>query len=94
MSNNVTIQLTKFVDVKPDGSEGETTYGFRVTDSYGADYADIYTAEDIINKTPAEWIALIRESGDVGREMIDHAKENRDGIFFGDKFLTWVEIGE
>jgi hypothetical protein len=91
MSNNVTIQPTKFVNIDPQTMmESEVSWGFRVYDDYDNIYTNFLSEEDfysVVNNGLEEVISYIEDllCDDIKKrfiDMIDFARE-KGSIFYG-----------
>ena len=94
MSNNVSIYLTKFVDLDADGNEVDFSYGLRVADDYGSSYSNVWQKEQIVGASPRSIIELASNINEQSSEMIAHARECHDGIFIGGEHFTWDTISK
>lgn len=92
MSNRVTIQPTKFVNIR-DGVESESTLGVRVYDDYGNSYSNTW---DEIPKTDMEILkkVCVEMEDDQTSAMISHVIEEERGLYIGDNWYEWDEIKE
>lgn len=95
MSNRVTIQPTKFVNLLETGSEDlqGITYGVRVYDDYGNAYSNTW------DKMPIGDMEVLRKvcnemDDDVTSAMIDYVVENENGLYIGDNWYECDEIKE
>lgn len=85
MSNRITIEPTKFIDVR----SGHITFGVRVFDDYGQSYDNTW------NSIPLDDLDVLKQvmaSDDVVIiAMLDHVKENQLGVYI-DEYYTWDKI--
>jgi hypothetical protein len=86
MSNKVTIEPTKFVNIR----SGSETVGFRMYD----DYAQVYNNTwDSIPDDDMDLLKLVVTDDSVEvRDMLLFIKENEKGICIGDEFYDWEQI--
>jgi uncharacterized protein YbaR (Trm112 family) len=86
MSNQITIEATKFVNVKGDGE----TLGFRMYDDYGQTYCN--TLESI----PDDDLDLLRlvldNTDDISAAMFEHIKDNESDICINGEYYGWKTI--
>lgn len=88
MSNRVTFQVTKFVNLNNDLSEQDAAYGYRIFDDYEADYNNCYAKEEL-PQTPAEALAIIKEGhGDLYDVIVE-----KGGFLFNDDYVEIDEEG-
>jgi hypothetical protein len=89
MSNRVTFQVTKFVNLNNDLSEGEPAYGYRIYDDYDADYNNCLIKEEL-PQTAAEALAIIEE----GHADFHEAILEKGGFLFNDDYVELDENGK
>jgi len=89
VSNRVTFQLTKFVNLDSDLNEQEPAYGYRVYDDYGSDYNNVYTKEEL-PRTPQDALEILEEEHN---DLYDAAVE-KGGFFFNDDYVQIDEDGK
>ncbi|HIJ11252.1 TPA: hypothetical protein HA278_04300 [Candidatus Woesearchaeota archaeon] len=86
MSNQITIQPTKFVNVR----SGSSSLGVRVYDSYGQSYTNTWES---IPDDDFEILKLVMELDDeVVRSMMDFIQEDQKTIDIGGAYYSWEEI--
>lgn len=86
MSNRITVEPTKFVDVR----SGQETFGYRIFDDYGCCYDN--TLESIPDDD-LELLKIVCENETDGvLAMIDFVTENENGIEIGGVFYDHEEI--
>lgn len=89
MSNRLDVQYTKFVDINDEGKEIETSWGFRVFDSYGKSYDNFYESfEQLKEQVNPKTILSVLENLD--QEMHDYARDN--GIAINNKYYGPNEL--
>lgn len=92
MSNQVTIQPTKFEDVRT----GDVTYGFRAYDDYGQSYGNTM---DSISDDDLEFLREVCEKyysvlGDQYLvSLLDSVVEMEKGLYIGDTYYEYAQIG-
>jgi len=91
MSNRVTIQPTKFVNLV-DGNDSEVTYGVRVYDDYGNSYSNIWELSELMD----DMEILKKVCSDMNHEetmaMISYVIEKEIGLYIGSNWYEWEEI--
>lgn len=95
MSGKMVIELVKFTTLNADGSEAKdaiVTHGFLMRDGTSSDYSRVISSKEITGKSPWEIVQMARESGDVGRDMIESAIDLDDGVEINGHFFTWNDI--
>ena len=84
--SNITIQPTKFVNVRT----GENTLGVRVYDDYGQSYDNTWES---IPDDDHEILKIIIKSDDkVVRGMMEFLQEDQKSIDIGGAYYSWDEI--
>jgi hypothetical protein len=86
MSNYITIQPTKFTNVRT----GEETFGYRIYDENGQIYDN--TWKDIPEDDLDVLERVLQEPSDVAGDMLDFVRENKTGIYIGEEFYSWKQI--
>jgi len=95
MSNAAVIDILRVSRIGLDGREIEATpiYALRVYDNEDHFYDDDgYDLDSFKDKTPRDIIQLVHNVNAVGRDIVEFAKENSEGITVCDKFYTWEEL--
>lgn len=94
MSNKVSIIITRFTDFDRDGKELADSWGIRVCDDYDASYDNLKFAslDDLLSTTDAELVEIARNINERAAAIIDFARESKEGIEIGDRWVTWAEI--
>ena len=91
MSNRITVQFTKFIDIDETGEENTVPiFGYRVYDSYGKDYNNTFESLEELNAEVSKDTLL-----DVVRSLegfADVDEDTCDGIDFNDTFYDWDEL--
>lgn len=84
--NRITIEPTKFVDVR----SGVETYGYRMYDEYGSAY------DNTLRSIPDDDLELLKivveNDNDVIRDMLNHLVETKNGLEIGNVFYEYSEI--
>jgi hypothetical protein len=89
MANRPCIQRCDFVDY-PDR---EVTHGFRAYDGSGQMYLNTATPE-VLTLEPLEFLSWVvaNSSDQTLLDMLDWIRENQDGLYIDDTWLSWEEI--
>lgn len=88
MSNRVSIQPTRFVDLRG----GDKSIGVRVFDDYGQSYDNTW---DDMPKDDMEVLRRVCALNDeVIGSMLDSLRENKKGCFVGENWYEYEQIKE
>ncbi len=87
MSNRVTIEPTKFVNVRT----GSTTFGYRAYDDYGGTYSNILPS---LPDDDLDFLKLVAETGldEALSDMIDYCANRQSGLYVGNTWHNWDDI--
>jgi len=95
MSNYAAIALTKFQDLKRDGSVSDVSYGMRVYDDYASTYDNIAigSEEELLAMTDAQIVEMAAGINETAAGIIEHARENHEGIEIWGEWTSWKQLG-
>jgi len=86
MSNQVTIEPTKFENVR----SGSVTKGYRMYDDYGATYCNQW--DSIPDDDLAVLAKVLEDVDNTGEGMLESVEEHESGISIGGEYYEWDQI--
>ena len=90
MSNRVTFQVTKFVNLNEALKETSTAYGYRLFDDHEQSYDNSIEKSDLPT-TPEEALDIIEE---VNADLYNFICHDKGGFFFNESYVEVDEDGK
>lgn len=93
MSGYTTIRPTRFVRIDNNGNDtADSSFGVVIYNDIDSDYCDSLPCDNIVGRTPAQIVKLVRGLSQRAAEIILDAEINDDGIFIGTTLHLWKDI--
>lgn len=84
--NRVTIEPTKFVDVR----DGVESFGYRIYDNYGSSYDN--TLQSIPDDNLELLKIVVENDNDIIQDIFEHLIETEGGLEIGGTFYDFEEV--